>query len=133
MTKRYRVTHVPHYIGQRLVQPDRGDESIVTLPDGVSPGKHLVEVDGGAVAAAAAPVDLVGPFKIKHNGGGNFVVLDSKGAQAGDVYKKDADDAAKAKTDAQDEADRLNGQSTPAAQDDQLTAADHALDNLPDA
>ena len=133
MTKRYLVTHVAHYIGQRLVQPDRGDASIVTLPEGVSPGKYLVEVDGGAVAAPAAPVDLVGPFKIKHNGGGNFVVLDANSVQVGDVYKKDADDAAKAKTDAQAEADRLNGAGTPAAPVDPTPAADPTGTNLPDA
>lgn len=110
MTKRYEITGVPHYIGGRL----RGVGDIVTLPEGISPGRHLVEVGGGAQAAADdAAQEAVGPFKIKHNGGGNFVVMDSKGMQVGDVFKKDADDAAKAKTEAQAQADLLNGPTEP--------------------
>jgi hypothetical protein len=46
MSQQYRVTHVPHYIGGRLVYPDRGDESLVTLEKGVEPGQWLEKVGG---------------------------------------------------------------------------------------
>lgn len=49
MSQQYRVTHVPHYIGGRLVFPNRGDESLVYLEDGVEPGQYLEPV-GGAPA-----------------------------------------------------------------------------------
>lgn len=48
MSKQYRVTHVPHFIESRMVYPDRGDESIVTMPKGVEPGRWLVEVGASA-------------------------------------------------------------------------------------
>lgn len=38
--KRYEVTHVPHFIGGRLVAVGE----VVTLPEGVLPGRYLVEV-----------------------------------------------------------------------------------------
>lgn len=53
MSNRYRVTHAPHYIEGRLVFPDRGDASIVTLPKGVEPGRWLEPVDGKAKEGAA--------------------------------------------------------------------------------
>jgi hypothetical protein len=46
MSQQYRVTHVPHYIGGRMVYPDRGDESLVVLEPGVEPGKYLEKVGG---------------------------------------------------------------------------------------
>lgn len=46
MSQQYRVTRVPHYIGGRLVYPDRGDESLVFLEDGVEPGQWLEKVGG---------------------------------------------------------------------------------------
>lgn len=38
--RRYEVTHVQHFIGGRLVAVGE----IVTLPEGVEPGRYLVEV-----------------------------------------------------------------------------------------
>ena len=46
MSQQYRVTRVPHYIGGRMVYPDRGDESLVTLEKGVEPGQWLEKVGG---------------------------------------------------------------------------------------
>ncbi len=46
MSQQYRVTHVPHYIGGRLVYPDRGDESLVYLEESVNPGRWLQKVGG---------------------------------------------------------------------------------------
>ena len=108
MSKRYLVTHVPHYIGQRMVYPDRGADSIVTLPPGVRPGRWLVEVEGGAVSAApsAPPPPASEKFKAKHNGGGRWLVENTDdGSRASVVYEKDEGDA-KAKAEA--EAARLN-------------------------
>lgn len=97
MTQRYEVTHVPHFLGGRLVFPGRGDDSIVTLDEGVSPGRYLVPV-GGAEAA--------GQYAAKHHGGGNYIVeLVADGSRASIVFKK-SDGDAKAKAEA--EAVRLN-------------------------
>jgi hypothetical protein len=51
MSQQYRVTHVPHYIGGRLVYPDRGDESLVTLEPGIEPGQWLEKVGGSEAKA----------------------------------------------------------------------------------
>lgn len=105
MTKRYEVTHVPHYIGQRWVEPGE----TVTLPEGVKPGRWLKALGGAADKYAA-----------KHNGGGNWLVeLVEDGSRASEVFKK-ADGDAKAKADA--EAERLN-----AGGDVVLGATDSAL------
>ncbi|AFV50625.1 hypothetical protein G169_gp10 [Pseudomonas phage AF] len=79
MSQQYRVTRVPHYIGGRLVFPDRGDESLVTLEPGVKPGQWLVKVGGGeakdgddqkalleeASALGLKPHHATGPEKLK--------------------------------------------------------------------
>lgn len=107
MSKRYRVTHSPHYIGQRMVYPDRGADSIVTLPPEIRPGRWLVEVEDSAVSAALAiPSAAPEKFKAKHNGGGRWLVENiDDGSRASVVYEKDEGDA-KAKAEA--EAARLN-------------------------
>lgn len=48
MSQQYRVTHVAHYIGGRLVFPNRGDESLVFLEEGVEPGQYLEPVGGAS-------------------------------------------------------------------------------------
>lgn len=102
MSKRYRVTHTPHYIGARLVYPDRGDESIITLPAGVKPGRWLVALDD-APAAASVPA---GRYIAKHVGGGHYHVEGvDDGERASVIFKRDDGDA-KAKAEA--EAARLN-------------------------
>ena len=107
MSKRYLVTNSPHYIGQRMVYPDRGADSIVTLPPGVRPGrwlKEVVEIATDAVPAAA--LQSAEKFKAKHNGGGRWLVESTEdGSRASVVYEKDEGDA-KAKAEA--EAARLN-------------------------
>lgn len=118
MAKAYRVKELS-FINGRLCQPG----AIVNLEID-HPGSNLEPVSASKAEKPAAG-DATGGFKIKHNGGGNFVVVDAAGEQVGDVYKKDADDAGKAKADAQAEADRLNG-SQPAE-------AAPVSDNLPDA
>lgn len=81
MSQQYRVTHVPHYIGGRMVYPDRGDESLVTLEPGVEPGKYLEKVGGTeakakdgddqkalleeARALGLTPHHMTGPEKLK--------------------------------------------------------------------
>lgn len=104
MSKRYRVTHTPHFIGARMVYPDQGADSIVTLADGVKPGRWLVAVDGAAVAAAAH--DPAARYIAKHVGGGHYHVegIDD-GERSSVLYKRDDGDA-KAKAEA--EAARLN-------------------------
>lgn len=98
---RYLVTHVPHFIGGRMVYPGMGNDSIVTLPDGVEPGRWLVLADAGAVALADA-----GPmYSARHVGGGNWVVERvADGARVASFGKTDGD----AKALAAVEADRLN-------------------------
>lgn len=114
MTKRYEVTHVPHYIGQRWVEPGE----VVTLAPGITPGRwlKLVAEDAPAVVvAAAAPVAApaagAAQFAAKHNGVGvgvgNYVVVRvADGSHASQVFKKD-DGQAKERAEA--EAERLNG------------------------
>ncbi|MNR20785.1 hypothetical protein D3C85_1376480 [compost metagenome] len=99
MTERYEVTHVPHYIGQRLVQPGE----IVTLPAGVKPGRWLKLVGATAPAKAESEAAL---FAVKHNGAGNWVVERiADGSRASVVFKKAEGDA---KERAEAEAARLN-------------------------
>lgn len=108
MSKRYLVTRTPHYIGQRMVNPDRGAESIVTLPEGVKPGRWLVPLDDAPAVTPvpAAPIQAVERFKARHNGGGRWLVENiDDGSRASVVFDKDEGDA-KAKAEA--EAARLN-------------------------
>lgn len=118
MTDRYRVTHVAHYIGGRLVFPDRGDESIVTLPDGTKPGRWLQplgEVSRPAVTQTVA--EAAGDYEAKHIGGGRWAVVDQDGNQVSALIGKD---------EAKAEATRLNaGGSVDLAETDP--------GNLPDA
>lgn len=104
MTKRYEVTHSPHYIGGRLVMPGQGADSIVTLPEGVNPGRWLKEVTTPVVVAGAG---LVGPFKVEHIPVGNFGVFDANGVQVGETFVKSEKGVAKAAAEAA--AAALNG------------------------
>lgn len=104
MTRRYEVTHVPHYIGQRWVEPGE----VVTLEPGITPGRWLKLIEDApavVVQAAGAP-----QFAAKHNGVGvgvgNYVVVRvADGSHASQVFKKD-DGQAKERAEA--EAERLN-------------------------
>lgn len=106
MSKRYLVTHTKHFIGGLMVYPDRGADSIVTLPVGVKPGRWLVAVDDAPAAAAAYPAPPAGRYIAKHVGGGHYHVEGvDDGERASVVFKRDDGDA-KAKAEA--EAARLN-------------------------
>lgn len=106
MSQRYQVTHVPHFIGGRLVYPDAGADSIVTLPAGVKPGRWLKPVeevkqeqamDGGAAKYAAV-----------HISRGDYVVeLIENGSRASVVFKNTGVQG-EAKDLAEAEAARLN-------------------------
>lgn len=142
MSKRFEVTHVQHYIGGRLVMPDMGAASIVTLPAGVRPGRWLKPLDD-------APVIVVGggdQFAAKHNGpgvgAGNWSVERiADGSRVSVVFKK-SDGDAKAKAEA--EAARLNaggeidlgvmdGAPSSAQEDLATSATSESGSNLPDA
>lgn len=144
MSARYLVTHTPHYINQRMVQPDCGADSIVTLPPGVKPGRWLVlQEDAPPAAPASTQTNLPELFKAKHNGpgvgAGNWAVEKIEdGSRASVVFKKDDGDA-KAKAEA--EAARLNAggeidlgatDSAPSSAQEDLTASTQT-DDLPDA
>lgn len=118
--KRYRVTNQVHYIGGKLVYPDQGEASIVTLPPEVEPGRWLEEVDESSVAEREPKESAA--FQANHVGGGNWEVLDANGERVGEMFRK-ADGDAKEK--ALEEADRLN--SGDPGEDQELNA------NLPDA
>lgn len=106
MSKRYRVTHSPHYIGARLVYPDQGANSIVELPEGVKPGRWLVAVDDAPAVALTPASAPAGRYIAKHVGGGHYHVEGvDDGERASVVFKRDDGDA-KAKAEA--EAARLN-------------------------
>lgn len=75
--------------------------------------------------APFTPVEQL--YKVKHHGGGNFIVIDAQGEQVGEVFKKDEQDSTKAKITAQQEADRLNCAPVEA------TAPTEESANLPDA
>jgi hypothetical protein len=145
MAKRYEVTHTRHYIGGRLVSPGQGEDSIVTLDEGIEPGRWLVEVVEAAQVVAFAGVGI-DQFAAKHNGpgvgAGNWVVERiSDGSHCSVVFKNtDGDAKAKAKA----EADRLNAggeialvatDGAPSSgQDDLGTSTQTATDStMPDA
>lgn len=143
MTDRYRVTHVPHFIGQRLVYPDMGDDSIVTLPDGVKPGRWLVKVGEQAAAPAATSSAPVGGFTIDHISRGDYVVLGADGERASVVFKNTGVQG-EAKQLAEAEAARLNAggaikleatepAATSSGQVDPSTGTQPSADDLPDA
>lgn len=117
MTAKYKVTHVQHFIGGRLCQPGE----LVTLPEGVVPGRYLVKVGD---VTPAEPVAQAAGFSIKHHFQGSWKVVDAAGDQVGEVYAAHLGDKERARNDAQAEADRLNGVSTQAPEE---------ADNLPDA
>lgn len=137
MDKRYRVTHVPHYIGSRLVQPDQGEASIVTLPAGIRPGRWLVPLDAEAKAQVAGGTSEVAAFMAKHIAGGSYAVVQvSDGSRASRLFKKTEEGGAQALAEA--EAKRLNdGGAIELEQIDPPPTGDdnHAGDgtNLPDA
>lgn len=143
MTDRYRVTHVPHYIGQRLVHPDMGDDSIVTLPEGTKPGRWLVKVGEAVAAPAAVAPAPTGGFTIDHISRGDYVVLGADGSRSSVVFKNTGVQG-EAKQLAEAEAVRLNAggdikleAKEPAAsssgQDDAPTGTQPGVDDLPDA
>ena len=102
---RYEVTHVTHFIGGRLVEPGRDEDSIVDLPAGVKPGRWLTPVTAPSSAQVDAG-DAAALFAVKHGGAGNWVVERiADGSRASVVFKK-ADGEAKEKAEA--EAARLN-------------------------
>lgn len=127
MTKRYEVTHSPHYIGGRLVNPGQGADSIVTLPEGVNPGRWLVEVDGPVIVAGSGHV---GPFKVQHIPVGNFGVFDANGLQVGETFVKSEKGVAKAAADAA--AAALNGAMEGGGSSTEQSLGG-ATGNLPDA
>lgn len=121
MADRYRVTHVPHYIGGRLVHPDRGDESIVTLPEGVKAGRWLELVED-VMNVVSTVLNL---YKVIHSPPGNYLVVRAAdGAPASPLFKK-ADGHAKQR--AEEEAIRLEHGGTP------LVTLGELLDDHPDA
>jgi hypothetical protein len=99
---------------------------VFDIPDDEEPGEWMLlpgqEKSRGAKKVTAkpemAPKDVPlasAPFnvpeqvyKVKHNGGGNFIVIDAAGAQVGEIFPLNKADNLEAKTKAQAEADRLN-------------------------
>lgn len=143
MTDRYRVTHVPHFIGQRLVYPDMGDDSIVTLPEGVKPGRWLVKVGEAEEAPAASSSAPAGGFTVDHISRGDYVVLNADGERASIVFKNTGK-TGEAKQLAEAEAARLNAggaikleatepADSSSGQDDPPTGTQPSADDLPDA
>lgn len=104
MSKRYLVTRAPHYIGQRMVYPDRGAESIVTLPPEIKPGRWLIQVEDAAQAGAESQGSSL--FAARHIGAGNWVAEKIADGERASVMFKKADGEAKEKAEA--EAERLN-------------------------
>ncbi len=131
MRKLYKVTHVPHFIGGRMVYPDRGQESITELPEGVEPGRWLEEVKGGKAQPAKKQGeqqdddgDAAPQYKAKHNGGGRYVILDANGEKFSDFTGN--------KEEALAEEERLNKGGAPyVAPQDKDDEQDNR--NLPDA
>lgn len=80
---------------------------------------------GGGAPAANASDDP--EYKIKHNGGGRYIIINREGAQVGDSFPKDDEDSEKARNDAQAVADLWNG-ILPAKEAENTTTSD-----LPDA
>lgn len=137
MSQRYRVTHVPHYIGSRLVHPDKGDDSIVTLPANIKPGRWLVPLDAEAKAPVVGGSSEVAAFMAKHIAGGSYAVVQvSDGSRASRLFKKTEEGGAQALAEA--EAKRLNDGGEIELEQIELSPTDdatHAGDgtNLPDA
>lgn len=127
---RYLVTHAPHFIGQRIVEPGE----IVTLPEGVKPGRWLIP------QAADVSVQAADMYQARHIGGGSWAVENSEdGSRASVVFSKDKGDA---KALAQAEAARLNAggaiilgatDSAPSSAQDDAPAGTTNPGELPDA
>lgn len=133
--QRYEVTHVPHYIGQRWVEPGE----VVTLPEGVKPGRWLKPVVEAAKAATSSAT--VSGFTIDHISRGDYVVLGADGERASIIFKNTGTQG-EAKQLAEAEAARLNAggevnlggsdAATSSAQGDSSAGTQQAGD-LPDA
>lgn len=99
------------------------------------------------IPLASAPFNVPAQiYKVKHNGGGNFIVIDAEGTQVGEPFMLNKADNTEAKSKAQAEADRMNaGDAAPTisptaaaniAQADVVAAHDTGADQddgLPDA
>lgn len=67
------------------------------------------EAKAKAVPLASAPFTVPEQvYKVKHNGGGDFIVVDADGNKVGEPFLFNKDDKQEAKSKAQAEADRMN-------------------------
>lgn len=113
MTDRYRVTHVPHFIGGQLVYPDKGEASVVTLPEGVKPGRWLELVGEVSRPAVTEAVETVEAFEAQHIGGGKWAVVRlSDEARASELMGRDAAKAEAARLNAGGSVDLGNPEGT---------------------
>lgn len=121
-------------LGEWMVEVDKQGNPVTKKGMTLAEKDQLVK---GAPPASApfVPKDL--GFKAKHKSHGNFIVVDANGDQVGRDYLKDEKDNAKAKSDAQAEADRLNaGGELPVTTSPQQAAvlqAEDVEDEGPDA
>lgn len=134
--QRYEVTHVPHFINGRLVHPGVGDDSIVTLPDGVKPGRWLKPV--GQVVAQDEQQDGE-QYAADHISRGDYCVVRVADGSRASVVFKNTGKQGEAKGQAEAEAARLNAGGEPAMEPLTEPAHDEQQDggaggtNLPDA
>lgn len=82
----------------------------------------------GPPANFASPPAPAKSYKAKHNGGGNYIVVDENDQQVGETFKKDEKDSGKAKADSKAKADELNAAIKPAD-----GSANFDQNQLPDA
>lgn len=71
--------------------------------------KAVKDAEKSGVPLASAPFKVPEQvYKVKHNGGGNFIVIDGDGTPVGEPFLLNKDDKNEAKAKAQAEADRMN-------------------------
>lgn len=104
--------------------------------DPVAAKKAEIAMSQPVPSAPFKPAEIL--YKPKHNGGGNYIVVDAGGAQVGDTFAKDATDNTKAKSDATAEADRLNAlgsmaEPKPTVGEEDAERAEEEDDEGPDA
>lgn len=130
MSKRYEVTHVPHYIGGRLVYPGQGEDSIVTLPKGVEPGRWLVEV-GKAPKREEPKSNTQEPlYRVDHISRGDYHVVRVSDEERSSVVFSNTGKQGEAKELAEAEAERLNNGGVPKLEVPESSDTDSGL---PDA
>jgi hypothetical protein len=98
-------------LGNWMVEEDEQDEILNSPTFNVNQAPLKAPGPPANFASPPQPVTTEGRYRVKHNGGGDQIVIDTwqNDEQVGERFEYDKNDRPKAKAEAQAEADRLNG------------------------